>query len=139
MLFPVYVLSLESDIFAELVGIPKQNCMTLISEIVEYAEQKETTGRPHKFSYEHEALLYLLYLRHFNTDIYTAAVWQCSKQTVYNTRKRMQKCFYGLLAPRISMLSLQERIKYSVKFSTQFIRTALMEQVKLQVLQKTHG
>jgi hypothetical protein len=96
-------------------GIPR-------SAVEDFAEQRNSTrsnsGPSFALSAKDEVVLILLFLRHFLTDLLLAALFEVSKSTARNTRKRMLEWLYNLLAPRLSFQTSEWRLKGSVTFMT---------------------
>lgn len=109
--FTTHVWSCLYPIFAELVGLPKTAVLLLTAEIAsEYQASQEQRGRPTSLLLRDEVMLFLLHMWYFPVDIFLAAIYHTSKQTVNNVRT-----FYNVLTPKLTMQTLEWCVREGVK------------------------
>ncbi len=101
------------DDFKELIGLSKKDVLHFSS--LWNLHQTRKCGRHRSLRPEVEVLILLLHLRHYPNDLLLASIFRLPRNTIWRIRHDLLDWFYEALKDRISIQTLEWRLKHSVK------------------------
>lgn len=127
--------SLEEPTFSTVFGLGKVIVYSFVQQRTKERE-KPKIGHPIELSAVGEVFLFLLYLKHAVIDALLGVLFNVSRKTAGNTRHRMLDFFFNWLEHKLTLKTLDWRLKHSIQiFHTTY--TFIIDGTEQQVCSST--